>query len=302
MISVVIPLYNKEHTVLYCIHSVLNQSFTQFELLIIDDGSTDNSVNEVSKIVDERIRIVRKANGGVSSARNLGIEAASFEFVAFLDADDSWEPNFLEEVVNLIHKNPNCCLYGVRQFQLSQSGEKCLSVTIGDDPVYLFRKTEYFEIARISLLFHASAIVVNKQRLDSHHILFDTNLKRGEDLDFYFRIALVDDVIFLNKPLTYYNLDVEGSAMKSSCDIRCRLIGNISRYKCDMEKSLCVRTFFSEYILSCLPSLIIDKVSYPIIAELSSLIDVKTLPLSKRLFYYLPNFMKSLIFKLYKRQ
>ncbi|WP_294591284.1 glycosyltransferase family 2 protein [uncultured Bacteroides sp.] len=302
MISVVIPLYNKEHTVLNCIHSVLNQSFTQFELLVVNDGSTDNSVNEVSKIADERIRIVHKTNGGVSSARNLGIELASFEFVSFLDADDSWEPNYLEEVVNLIHKNPNCCLYGVRQFQLSQKGEKFLSASIGDTPIYFFHKTEYFEYAQISILFHASAITVNKQRLGLHHIQFDTILKRGEDLDFYFRIALVDDMIFLNKPLTYYNLDVEGSAMKSPCDIRCRLIGNISRYKCDMEKSLSVRKFFSEYILSCLPLLIMDKVSYKIISELSSLIDVRTLPLSKRLFYYLPNFMKSLTFKLFKRQ
>ena len=96
MISVVIPLYNKEHQIAETLRSVLEQTFQDFEVVIVDDGSTDKSSEEALKIRDPRIRFVRQENAGVSAARNRGIEEARFDLIAFLDADDRWKPEYLQ--------------------------------------------------------------------------------------------------------------------------------------------------------------------------------------------------------------
>ena len=100
--SVIIPLYNKELSICNTIKSVLNQTFQNFELLIINDGSTDKSLLVTQSFKDQKIRIINKQNGGVSSARNLGIKESKNEYIVFLDADDYWFPNCLEEFAKLI--------------------------------------------------------------------------------------------------------------------------------------------------------------------------------------------------------
>src|SRR5690606_8126065 len=94
--SVIIPLYNKENFVAATIDSVLAQSFSDFELIVVDDGSSDNSGQIVQSYTDKRITYIRTENRGVSSARNLGIEKASADYITFLDADDLWKPDFLQ--------------------------------------------------------------------------------------------------------------------------------------------------------------------------------------------------------------
>src|SRR5690554_5521626 len=97
MFSVVIPLYNKELSISNTIQSVLDQTFQNFEIVIVNDGSTDNSVKEVEKFDDKRIRLIHQENQGVSAARNRGIKEARYEWIAFLDGDDLWEKEHLEE-------------------------------------------------------------------------------------------------------------------------------------------------------------------------------------------------------------
>src|SRR5687767_2996559 len=96
MITVIIPLYNKEKSILDTVYSVLNQTYKDFELLIINDGSKDNSLKVVQSISDPRVVIIDKPNGGVSSARNAGILNAKNEYLAFLDGDDIWHPEHLK--------------------------------------------------------------------------------------------------------------------------------------------------------------------------------------------------------------
>src|SRR5690606_38944730 len=98
MISVVIPLYNKEVYIKQTIENVLKQSYQEFEILVVDDGSKDNGPAIVKSFTDSRIKLIQKINGGVSSARNVGIQNAKYEYIAFLDADDIWLPNHLEEI------------------------------------------------------------------------------------------------------------------------------------------------------------------------------------------------------------
>src|SRR5690348_923784 len=101
-VSVIVPVFNKAPFVSRAIESVLIQHFTDFELIVVDDGSTDYSIDIVSSYEDERIRIIRQCNRGPGAARNTGIKHAKGDFIAFLDADDEWLPNYLSESVRLL--------------------------------------------------------------------------------------------------------------------------------------------------------------------------------------------------------
>ena len=110
-ISVVIPLYNKEKYILRTITSVLNQTISPAEIIIVDDGSTDNSANEVEKINDSRVRLVRQENAGEGAARNRGVAESKRDLIAFLDADDEWKPDFLLYIQKLRNNFPDCGAY-----------------------------------------------------------------------------------------------------------------------------------------------------------------------------------------------
>ena len=104
-VSIITPCYNSSKFLQQTVDSVLNQTFTDWEWLITDDKSTDHSVEIINKVKDERIKLtVAEKNGGAGHARNLSLERASGRFITFLDADDFWEPNFLEEMVSFIKK------------------------------------------------------------------------------------------------------------------------------------------------------------------------------------------------------
>lgn len=107
LISVIIPLYNKEPIIRRTIQSVLSQSFSDFELIVVNDGSTDSSMDVVRTISDPRLRLVEQENGGPSKARNTGVEAARGEWVLFLDADDELLPGALEHLLNVARHHPD---------------------------------------------------------------------------------------------------------------------------------------------------------------------------------------------------
>ena len=105
-VSVIVPIYNVEEYINKCIDSILNQTFREFELILVDDGSTDNSGNicDTYKSIDNRVRVIHKDNGGLSDARNFGIEAATGEFLYFIDGDDFIHEDTLESMYNSIMK------------------------------------------------------------------------------------------------------------------------------------------------------------------------------------------------------
>ena len=111
--SIIIPLYNKEKFIENTIQSALNQTFLDFELIVVSDGSTDRSLELVKAFKDQRIKIYTIRNGGVSKARNFGIQKASTNLIVLLDADDLWKSNHLEELYNLRKAHPNCGLYAM---------------------------------------------------------------------------------------------------------------------------------------------------------------------------------------------
>lgn len=208
MFSVVIPLYNKAHYVEKAVESVLGQTLPDFELIIVNDGSTDNSLGEIARFTDPRISIINQSNAGVSTARNNGVKHAQFDNVAFLDADDWWHESFLETMKALITRFPEAGLYGSNYFVVKNGENKPaqIGVAAGFEAGYI----DYFEVyARTFWVpLNCSFVVVEKSAF-AQEKGFNAGLKFGEDIDLWIRIALNHKVGYINKPLAYSNQDVE---------------------------------------------------------------------------------------------
>lgn len=116
-ISIVIPLYNKSRYIARALNSVLAQTYPDFEVIVVDDGSTDNGAEVIKGIHDTRIQLVQQENKGVSAARNVGVSAAETELIAFLDADDEWLPTHLETIMRLRRKYPQAGIYSTHYKQ-----------------------------------------------------------------------------------------------------------------------------------------------------------------------------------------
>ena len=121
--SVVIPLYNKEKEIIETIHSVMCQSYAPDEIIVVDDGSTDNGVNIIKENFQDKIKLISQKNMGVSSARNRGISEAKNEYICLLDADDLWETGFLEEMEKLIKLFPEALFYSTSHKNIDERGE-----------------------------------------------------------------------------------------------------------------------------------------------------------------------------------
>lgn len=228
MFSVIIPLYNKEQSIYKTIQSVLNQTFIDFEIVVVNDGSTDNSLKIIEQINDPRIRIINKLNGGVSNTRNRGIREAKFELIALIDADDFWEPNFLEEMYSLINDFPNFSLYGSAHDEYENNSFSFKNNTL---PV-LYRGilNNYFELAKSNVLFWTSAVIIKKEALLAIGG-FNEMISIGEDLDVWFRINLNYKCVFYNKVLAHYNIDGPNRAMKKKHDFSKSIMYYLDSYK-----------------------------------------------------------------------
>ena len=190
MISVVIPLYNKENQIADTIRSVLAQTCQEYEIVIVDDGSTDRSVDVIKSIKDSRIRIIQQTNAGVSAARNRGIEETRGEFIAFLDADDEWKTDYLSTQMNLVKKYPHCDIFATN-YEFRDSQGKVFPTIINRLPFIQNdgELTNYFEVASCSHPpLWTSAVMVRKQAILSIGG-FPVGVKSGEDLLTWARLS-----------------------------------------------------------------------------------------------------------------
>lgn len=207
--SVVIPLYNKENHIQRAINSVLNQTAPDFELIIVDDGSTDRSFEVASAFQDPRIRIIHQENRGVSAARNRGIMEAENEWVAFLDADDEWLPGFLDEISLLINLFPESIVAGTGYY-LQDPGE-ALSVNVVGLPVSLGWRgiiDNYFTAISSTHPFNSSSFAVKKSALLEAG-LYPEGVPISEDPSLYFQLALKGNFAFSYTPLSIYHREAE---------------------------------------------------------------------------------------------
>lgn len=208
MISVVIPLYNKEKQIADTLRSVLQQSFQDFEIVVVNDGSTDGSVAVAESVQDKRIRIVHQDNAGVSAARNRGIEAACYEFIAFLDADDRWKPDYLQTQHELTLKYPECSVFVCNYEFLRGDGSTHPTVIRklpfeGTDGIL----SNYFEVASCSHPPICSiSIMVRKEAIQLVGG-FPIGIKSGEDLLTWARLACEWKIAYSRKVSAQYSYD-----------------------------------------------------------------------------------------------
>ena len=194
--SVVIPLYNKQKHILRAVQSVLSQTYDKFELLVIDDGSTDDSYNLVCQVDDPRIKVIRQANGGEAVARNRGILESRYEYIAFLDADDKWEIEFLHEIRNLINEFPKMGLYCTYRTLVDPVGNKVLPKIFLSKETSSLRIDDYFAVvSKGSLLATSSSSCVPKCVFDDVGV-FPVGDKLGADQDMWNRIMVKYSLAF----------------------------------------------------------------------------------------------------------
>jgi len=184
-ISVVIPAYNAEKTIRKTIDSVLSQSFEDLEIIVINDGSTDNTIGEIESFSDPRVRLLNFQNGGLSTARNRGIEFSRGQYIAFIDADDLWTPEKLEKQLLAIEKSDRFGASYSWTYHMYDGKEKKLDKA---DKVY-FSGEIYEDLLNYNFLGSGSNPLVRKSAIDDVG-MFDPRLKVAEDWDFYLRLAL----------------------------------------------------------------------------------------------------------------
>jgi glycosyltransferase involved in cell wall biosynthesis len=229
--SVVIPLYNKQNSIAATLQSVLAQTYTNYEIIVVDDGSTDDSARIAEEYIREvkgaensgaettasclsplAFRLIRKPNGGVCSARNRGIQEARYDYVALLDGDDLWDEHYLEEQVKLIQDFPEAKMWGINFAEMS-NGNLIRKLPTGLPDGYRGYVENYFQMpGRISDLYCSSSVVIQKEVFDKVGY-FDERIKYAEDSDMWFRIIATYPVAFYDRYMAFYQYDAENRAM-----------------------------------------------------------------------------------------
>lgn len=182
MISIIVPVFNAEQTIKRCIESVLKQKYTEYELILINDGSADQSAQICKRYINDKVHLYNKINGGVSSARNLGIHKSNGEFITFLDADDYVEENWLSDYIE------------------NYNGEDILyqnAIWHKTDGSLFYRKVAHVEnistLEYIKMLYTKNtlnfvwAALFKSNIIKNNNIYFNESLKYSEDCDFALR-------------------------------------------------------------------------------------------------------------------
>lgn len=187
--TVVIPLYNKGEHIIHALKSVLNQKYQDFEVIVVDDGSTDNSLELARRVESSKIRFFQQENQGVSVARNVGIDNAKGEYIAFLDADDFWYPDYLETIYGLTEEFPQSDIFVTAYEILMKDGKRNKSSQLepsrGCLDSYWLTLTEKYDFV------WTSATTIRRKALEKAG-KFRPGEKIGQDLDMWSRVARIN--------------------------------------------------------------------------------------------------------------
>ena len=239
MISVVIPLYNKEASIAQSLKSVLSQEYDDFEVVIVDDGSTDGSVGVVEAINNPRIRLIKQENGGPSKARNTGVKNAKGEWILFLDADDELEPDALEYFANLIRKFSDFKFF-CAPFYDSIGGHKSLSFQYIDGIV----KDPFYEFCIRRVMPRTGSFICSRGLCLAEP--FNDSIRRYEDFEWLFRIYKRTNIYSASKPVLTTNVDFNAASHARS-DIKEDFMGHLNfRHKSFSEKMALYFLYLSE--------------------------------------------------------
>ncbi len=212
LVSVVIPTYNRSLFISDAIESVLNQTYEQIEIIVVDDGSTDKT-REIVERYGSSVKYIFQKNSGPGSARNKGIRMSSGEYIAFLDSDDLWERGKVEEQVEFFKRNKAYALCCTDAVEVEMHSGKILNNSIADNMV--IKNGLVFDHLLKYQFINSSTVMIKKQVL-SKTGMFSETLRAFEDRYLYFNLARKHKIYFLNKKLVktrIHNHNITGDQM-----------------------------------------------------------------------------------------
>lgn len=213
LVSVIIPTYNRSNYLEKTILSVINQTYKNLEIIIVDDGSTDNYAQEICSKYKKCIYL-RKKNGGVSSARNFGVKNAKGIYIAFLDDDDLWLNTKIEEQVKVLDNSSDVdCVHG--PVAVIDENEKKTGVIYGASQNKIDKRSGYVFWNALGVWLVKASTPVMRKDVFQNNLSFDEELEVGEDTDFYQRMFYNHKVKYINKILTYYRVHSKENSLSS---------------------------------------------------------------------------------------
>lgn len=270
--SVVIPVYNKAAHLDRSIKSVLNQTFTDFEIIIIDDASTDNSLAEINKFNDPRIRVFQRDEPGPGgyAARNLGIRKSNGKWICFLDADDSWKQNYLQKYSNSIQKFNDVNIFTSSWKQKNNNSEKPAKVyhrlKKGVSHQITYLKYLNLVVCKCSPIW-TSVTVVNRESLLKSEMFPEGNCKQGGDVDTWLRLIYQENkMVHINELLATYHRDSINMVTKKYPDLSLGcIVPTCSRLieKAETQEEITLlKKFSNRFLLSTIRRNIISNRDY----------------------------------------
>lgn len=247
-VSVIIPLYNKARHIRRALDSVMAQTMQDFEVIVVDDGSTDGGGDVAREVSDSRIRLIAQENRGVSAARNRGIHEASFEQIAFLDADDEWLPSFLETVTGLRERHPEAGAFATA-YRVCRGDTSTRPAFVGcvqsPDGGLL---DDYFLAALGPEPVWTSAVMIPK------HVFgqvgnFPVGVRRGEDVNMWERIALRYRVAWSPVEGAVYHLSADNRSCESRFESDVSAPSAVEQFLRSDGEALSPRWVLQEYLV-----------------------------------------------------
>ena len=291
--TVVIPLYNKESFITNTLKSVLAQTFTDFEVIVVNDCSTDNSLAIALSVKDDRIRFIEhEVNKGLSASRNTGIKEAKSDNIAFLDADDVWKPEFLSKMLMLTQNYPKAGIYSSRYEEVYPNS----SIPIVGPSQHFdngMGLINFYETNLKKPVFCSSCLCVKKQVFEDTGY-YDESITFTEDVDLYIRAAYKYDVAYCNEVLASYMIYFENQM--TNVGLKNKIIPDFDKYEhlAENRKDIKIYLDFHRYIMAKHYRLVRDTRNYK---KMLRGISLSSLNYKQIILLYAPVFVLRLIKK-----
>lgn len=292
--SVIIPLYNKENYIENTLESVLNQTFTDYEVLIINDCSTDTSVAKVTPFLSEKITLIHHIkNKGLSDSRNTGIINSKSDYIVFLDADDLWKPSFLETIKSLINNFEDARIYATNYEELYK--DKTIKPLNGSENL-LENFSGYIDFFKTNLkqgIYNHGSVCFHKSVFEKTG-LYDESIDFAEDIDFNIRANYFFKLAYSNSIQMSYLMQTENQLTTSS--ILNKRLPNFDKYEELTIDNISLKKYldFERYVLSKHAKMDGD---INLSKKISSSIDLKNLNWKQNLLLKSPIALLQIIYK-----
>jgi glycosyltransferase involved in cell wall biosynthesis len=279
--SIVIPVYNKEKFVAKTIESVLSQTFIDYEIIIVNDGSTDQSEAKISAFKDNRIQYYSKKNEGVAIARNFGIEKATADYICFLDADDYWHPTFLETMQRYSSELPEQKVFAAA-IEI-ETKNKTIPAHYSIPSTSDFEIVNFFDASQKECVLWTSSVCIHKSVFEKVGD-FDTKIKHGEDTELWIRIGLQFPVVFIHKILARYVYDEKSISRNTNYYFEQY---TFDKYSLEEKKNPALKKYMDLNRFSAVIKCRLNR-EWRIAIDIESEIDLKNLSFKKRVLLELP--------------